>query len=355
MNNPLFNLLQDTIIVPGYKIYKNFFTKPSIRKNCNRISDYIFKYSKETSLIMLLFNAVSIMSSHSAQIRGLKKSDRENKDYLIKQEKKERWLDLGLTIAPPFMINNYLKKKLGTGEWATKESMTKLKDLVGPVVGASREDLYQIDTTTTKETICKMTSRGINGILKKFDQISENKNAQKPVKDFLEKQNANIKNKLKNYALRFPVADTEIIATDFDDMVRKGRVSEKLRSQLRNGRAYDELCGEVNGILIMATLGYTVLASSVITPIFKNIMANRAYEKELKKMGETKESIKRKGRFSYNKTPIKYDDTGTFDTFSDTGGIFNMEKQKKPEQSNSIFNTFNTYNKIASQSSRLRI
>ena len=43
----------------------------------------IFEKSKEMPVIMLGLNAISTLSSHISQINGLRKSKRENKDYLI--------------------------------------------------------------------------------------------------------------------------------------------------------------------------------------------------------------------------------------------------------------------------------
>ncbi len=354
-----FGLIQDTVIVPVYNFYNKYLGRNARNSCCNNIANFIFKYSQETDIIMLLCNAISVCSSHISQMNGLRKSNRENKDYLITQEKQEMGVDLALSIIPPFLINRFLRKKLESGAWTTKEAKDKLVNLVAPVVGASKDELYSTDhIRPISESIGVIVSKITSSILEKH------KNLPKPLAEPITKLDTHIKSKLPDFATVFYKPSTEVIATDFDNMVREKRVSKKLQQKLRNGSAYDELCGQTNGLLILATIGYLVLASNVIMPILKNKLSNRSYEKQLNEMGETKESIKRKKRFDSVKNPIIYENKEVFNIFTDnfktlsTGkqeNIFNIEKQKEPEKYSRTFNNFDTYNKIVSQSTGLRI
>ncbi len=350
-------LMQDTVLVPVKKLLNNYIGKMKLKTYCNKFADFVFKRSGETAMIMLFFNAVSIISSHLAQIGGLKRSKRENKDYLITQEKKELALDIGLTIIPPFMINRFLEKKLESGQWTTKEAKEKLVNTIAPVVGASRDDLYSTShIKPVKETLGVFAARITGALLdKKKDPQAES---------MLKTLDEKIRSTLPDFALITRDPSLTDITTNFDNMVREKRVDRKLTQTLRNGRAYDDLCGQNTGLLIMATLGYTIIASNIIMPVLKNIMANHSYEKQLEKMGETKESIKRKERFKYTKNPVIQDDKNLFNVFSTYDSLqssgkqkntFNIEKQKEPEKSVSRFQTFEKYNTIYSQSTGLRI
>ncbi len=355
MKNPV-KYLQDLVIVPVYKFYKNFLSKNARHSYCKNIANFIFNYSKETALIMLFFNAVSILSSHIAQIGGLKKSKRENKEYLISQEKKELGLDLILTIIPPFLLNNFLKKKLDAGLLTTPEAREKLINIAAPVVGVARDELYSTDhIRPIKETVSSVLSRGTTAIM-------QNKKTPKFLFNSVKNLDKKLKSTLPNYALKLPAPNLEDICTDFNNLAKDKRISPKVLKQFRNGSAYDELCGQNNGILIMATIAYTILASNIIMPILKNKLANKEYEKQLAKMGETKESIKRKKRFEYNNFPvIKVEENSTFNIFSNSDNTTSTNNPNKisphisPPVKENIFSEFNPYMNISSQPIGLRI
>lgn len=359
MKTPM-NILQDFVVVPLHQVYKKVFSKKARGKFFNTVTDFIFDCSKETALIMLVFNAISIMSSHIAQIGGLKKSKRENKEYLITQEKQELGLDLILTIIPPFMLNNFLKKKLESGEITTREARDKLINVVAPVVGASRDELYSTEhIRPIKETLASVTSKLSTTILKKNQKLPAK------VEDVIRKVDKKAKSILPDAATILPSVSLEDIASDFDNLAKEKRISSGILKKFRNGSAYDDLCGQNNGILIMTTIAYSILASNIIMPILKNKLSNRSYEKQLAKMGETKESIKRKKRFEYNNAPILSDkDKNFFNVFSNSDNSVTRTKQdsllisekiKEPERITNPFQSFDTYNTIASQSLGLRI
>lgn len=354
MKTPL-NLLQDSIIVPLYKFQKDFLSKNAVHASCKKVANFVFNCSKETALIMLIFNAVSIMSGHISQIGGLKKSNRENKDYLISQEKKELALDLGLTIVPPFLLNNYLKKKLESGAITTPEAKEKLVNLVAPVVGVSKDELYSTaHIRPIKETIASVCSKFTDAILK------NDKKMPKALEETLINLDQKFKSKLPDYVSKFPSPTLEDIATDFDNLAKENKISQGILKKLHNGSAYDDLCGQNNGILIMATIAYTILASNVVMPILKNKLANRSYEKQLAKMGETRESIKLKNKFkqcSYS----TFEDSDIFTPFGNTDSSLSKNKETNifdsfnPPPKKDTFSSFNAYSKISSQSSGLRI
>ena len=359
MKAPL-KVLQKIIFTPLHKFHKNFLSRNARGKFFCTVSDFVFDCSKETALIMILFNAVSIFSSHFSQIKGLKKSNRENKEYLISQEQKECFLDMVFSLIPPLYINSFLKKKLESGVLTTKEAREKLINVVAPVVGASRDELYSTEhIRPLKETFASLSSKILNLILKKNKKLPVN------VESFIRSLDKKAKAVLPDSVTRMPFVTLEDIACDFDNLAKEKRISAGILKKFRNGSAYDDLCGQNNGILILTTIAYSVLASNIIMPILKNKLSNRSYEKQLAKMGETKESIKRKKRYEFHNTPILSEkDSKLFEAFSNSDNsttkakqdnIFASEKIKEPEKIPRPFNSFDSYSKIASQSLGLRI
>lgn len=354
MKTPL-NFLQDSLIVPVYNFHKNFLSKNALNSSCKKVANFVFNCSKETALIMLIFNAVSIVSSHLSQIGGLKKSNRENKDYLLSQEKKELALDLGLTIVPPFLLNNFLKKKLESGVVTTPEAQEKLVNLVAPVVGVSKDELYSTEhIRPVKETLASIGAKFTGAVLK------HDKKMPKGLEETLINLDQKFKSKLPDYVSKFPSPTLEDIATDFDNLAKENKISKGILKKIYNGSAYDDLCGQNNGILIMATIAYTILASNVIMPILKNKLANRSYEKQLAKMGETKESIKRKKMLKQCDYSI-FEENDLFSSFSNVDSVLSNKNETnvfdtfKTPPKKDTFSSFNTYSRIASQSNGLRI
>lgn len=290
--------IQDKLVVPVTRFRERYISRAGLYNGCQKIANFIFNRSKETALIMLVFNAISVLSSHYSQMRGLRKSNRENKDYLIKQEKTEMYLDCLLTIVPPFLLNNALKKKFDSGQWTTRSSLEKMVDTVAPYVGAQKKELYNTDhIVPVWETI----KDGVKTLIK---SLKDNHKLPKFISDRINVTAVDPNKKV-------PAATMPQILKDFDKRA-KGKVDG-----FYNKSAYDDIWGQRNGLLIMATIGYTIIASNIIMPILKNKISNYFYNKQLKEQGETPESIKRKKRYN---TLMEFpkDDSDT------SGNIFNI-------------------------------
>ncbi len=319
--NKCLTFLKEKVFNPAYNINQKYFGKYARISYCKKISNFIFNRSKETALIMLVFNSISIISSHLSQIGGLKRSKRENKDYLINQEWKELGLDLAFTIVPPFILNNFLMKKFDSGQWTTKSARNYLIDTIAPTVGASKNELYSLDHIKPfKESIVN-TKDEIITTLKKSNKLPK----------FLDDK---IKMPKVKPIKPAPMVALEDITTDFD-IIKKGNFKP-----FYNGKAYDEINGQRNGLLILATIAYTVIASNIIMPILKNKLSNYSYKKQLEKQGETPESIKRKKRFSYNTHPVlDINENTTFSNFLTK----NTSKETNKPVVSSTFDTFKKY------------
>jgi len=350
MKRPELNF-QKHILKPLYKLKHDILTPAAFKKGCQNMAEFIYKYSKETALIMLGFNAISILSSHISQIGGLKRSNRENKDYLITQERNELILDTVFTVIPPFLIDNFLKKKIDGGEIITKEFQNKMVNYVAPCVGACKEDLFYTEhLIPVKEQLASISSRVLGSLI-------NNKKVPNNIKEKLKNLKVKAESVLPEINTHVPHPSIEDFVIDFEERTTKSQIPPDILKNFYHGSAFDDIWGMRNGLLIMATLGYTVLASCILTPILKNIMSNRSYDRYLKKKGETKDSIKRKSRFSFANIPI--DTEKQTDLFSPTEFTPEIREQvnlrttpllQPPKRE--IFNTF--YN-TSSQSKGLRI
>ena len=146
--------IQNRILVPLYHFQKKYLSREMASTACKKTANFIFKRSTDTAFILLALNAISTITSHLAQIGGLKRNKRDNSDYLINQEWQELGLDIIFTIIPPFILNNFLMKKLDSGQWTTRSARKNLLDTIAPTVGATRDDLYNTQhIVPVKETL----------------------------------------------------------------------------------------------------------------------------------------------------------------------------------------------------------
>lgn len=341
-------ILRKTVFGPLYRFHRDYLSRNARHNNIYKpIANFIFERSKEMPVIMLGLNAISTLSSHISQINGLRKSKRENKDYLITQEFGELGFDLALSIIPPFILNNYLTKKLDSGVWTTKSARKHLLDTIIPTVGATEEELYNIDHIIPFKENLRNTKNSILLTLKKKNKIPKN------LLSRLNIQEPDLNKKI-------PIVRMEQITTDFD-IIRKNKYKG-----FYNGSAYSEINGQRNGLLVMAAIGYTIVVSNIVLPILKNKFSNYMYNKQLKKMGETKESIKRKKRYNnLAQTAEVKNEENIFNIFSNSDNTITQEKildrsiysslMYERFENKNVFNEVNNFSRISSQSNGLRI
>ncbi len=343
-------LLSKYVITPVYKFYKNYIgLEARHNKLYKPVANFIYENGKDIPVVMLAFNAISIISSHINQWIGLNKSKRENKDYLKKQEMVDLGLDISLSIIPPFILNNYLTKKLDSGLWTTKSGRDNLMYLVAPAAGVEIKDLYNTDHIVPVREQFTRAKNSLLKTLKKKKVISDNLFSK-----------LNIIEKDPN--LKIPIAGTEELVTDAD-VVAKGK---KAFEKFRNKSAYSEIWDQRNGYLVMAAIAYTVVVGNVVLPILKNKISNYLYNKELEKKGETKEGLKRKKRFNSLAQTTQIDDNqNIFEAFSNSDN--SVTKEKIPDRilyknllevdtgQKKTFSDVQFMGRITSQSDRLRI
>ena len=326
-----FELLSKNIFGPLYKFRKKFLSRSALYNICNKMANFIFEKSKDVPIIMIALNALSIFSSHLAQINALKKSNRENKDYLINQERIELGLDLVLTTVFPSMINNALRKKLEGGEFTTRITEYNLKNIVAPAAGVTEKELCD---TSHILPFWKSVKNSINSLGLAIK--GKMKSQPKELWDFLKVKEPDL-----NAAV--PTAKLFDIAIDADVSKKSGF------KNLYNGKAFDDMVGAVDGTLIISTILYLILVSNVVMPIIKNLLANRAYKKQLEKTGETPESLQRKMKYDALKTDIAVKNNNIFKEFTNNNPVKKVTKSDlyykgnaDNQYKNNIFNTFNS-------------
>ena len=333
MNMP-FDILSKYVCGPIHRLRIKYFSRSALYNCCNTMANFIFEKSKDLPVVMIALNSLSLLSSHLAQINALKKSNRENKDYLINQERAELGLDLIFTTVFPSMINNALRKKLEGGQFTTRMTEYNLKNVVAPAAGVTEKELCD---TSHILPFWKSVKSSINslGLAVKKKMKSKPKELWKIL---------NFKEPDLNKAV--PTVSLFDIAVDADASKRSGF------KNLYNGRAFDDMVGAVNGTLIITTILYLIVVSNMLMPIIKNLLANRAYKKQLEKAGETPESIKRKMKYASLRTDISLNDNNKiFSEFlnnnpvkSDNISNVSYKKANFNAPKNNIFKDFKNYN-----------
>lgn len=333
MNNAPLNIMQK-ISAPIQKATKAF-------------ANYVYSNSKDVATMMLFAFGASTFSSHIAQRNGLRKSNRENKEFLIKQENTELFLDLALTIIPPFLLKNILNKKFLKGEILTKSDNDFLQFTMSPLVKMTKADMFaQPEKMPVREIIGDKVN-SIKGVVKNSRLLPENYT-----------QNIKINNVVN---VKKPAPSLEDCAHKFDSIVKQYKNNILLmpdekskraiiaaRDGLYKGSAYSDICGEKEGLLIIATVLYTIITANIIMPILKNKIANDRYRRELALRGETPESIRRKKRFNFYDSGInKLSGNNIFNSVKRFGEVGknsdndNCEKSNLNPFHNKVFSEFN--------------
>ncbi len=335
-------------------------------------SNIVYSGSKRMDIVMLLFNAIAILSSHTAQIHGLEKSNRENKEFLIELEEKERKIDLALTLIPPLIINSIISRKLEKGEITTRYAEKALDKVVQdaglPDAAIYSKVTHKANFLRNVSDICKFLKQkgndypliqdfvvSIMSFTKKFmhDEFPAiYKNIEKKFREYNEylKRYSDYKNKV-----------TWGIVKKWDTLDRdyKFAGTNPTGDLLTNGSAIDEIEGMKNGILTASFIAYSILASNIIMPFFKNRWTNQEYDRGLKEMGETRESMRRKRRFEFNDNPVTEKSKDIFNVFED-----NTNSNMNPMQAsviseavkvNNPFNAFDKYTNLAFKNAGLKI
>ena len=212
------------------------------------------------------------------------------------------------------------------------------------------------------EYIRPVTETIIGGIAKISNAISNNKKLTPNTQEQFKKFSNYCKSHIEDIDSKYIPRSIEEITAYFDDMGH--RVSPTIKNKLRNGKAYDEIQGMVNGLCIAGVIGYSILVSNVLMPILKNKISRKNKDKQLAAMGETRESIKRKKRFAYTQLEQTTPESNIFDTFNyfESTNIKESKVSKEqiytpitPYKESKTFESFNTYSRLSSQPNRLRI
>ncbi len=220
------------------------------------------KYAQDSAKALLHLGAVGWILSSLAQLFMIttnKDISKEKKKFLIPQEASDGLVNVGLyytiTSAIKYLADNFVEDaKIYTKN--THEIVSKIKANIVSIpsyIGGARDDLKKAGLVTEKE-------------------------AKKAVSSFY----AGLKKYLKTY--KDPIPDESYFTkclenSPFDFSKVKNR--KFLLDLLEKGEK--EFKGLKTGVGTIATIGASVLASSVITPIVRNKIANKFQDKSLRK------------------------------------------------------------------------
>lgn len=220
------------------------------------------KYAQDSAKALLHLGAVGWILSSLAQLFMIttnKDISKEKKKFLIPQEASDGIVNVGLyytiTSAIKHLADNFVEDaRIYTQN--TYEIVSKLKTgiiAIPAYIGGARDDLQKSRLISAKEAK-KAVSSFYTG-LKRYIKVYGNKNPAE----------SNFTLSLKDCPFDFSNPEQRKILLD---LLEKG---EK------------EFKGLKTGVGTIATIGASVLASSVITPIVRNKIANRFQDKSLRK------------------------------------------------------------------------
>ncbi len=332
-------------IAPLYKFRKKYLSSDAIYKYCHKFSGFVFKRSTDMALIMILLNGLAIYLAHNAQIAGLEKSHRENKDFLIGQEKVEKKLDLVFTLIPPVLIDNFVQKKLESGQFITRLTENNLKYKIAPAGGVLIQELGDISYIKPFRKVLYGAVCNLGLYIKKLMKSKPEKLWKK----------LNIQKPFLNEAV--PAANI------FDIAIEAEAATENKIEGLYNKSAYDDTVGQFEGLRKIVSISSLIIISYLLMPIVKNKLAAYNYKKYLEKIGETPESLKRKNLYnSLKNIEFNKDNKNIFREFntdnkdvSEPPPELLRYKHLKTQKTDKIFNEITFYKKSSSHSAGLRI
>lgn len=323
-----FRIVNRLVFVPLSKIRHSVLSKRGFYKACHKFSDINYYCSQDTSLAMVLSTSLAVFASHCAHIAGLKRSNRENKEFLLEQEKAEFKTDLALTIIPPFLIDRFFKIKVDAGECTTHEIRRRMECGILLHYGKGRKDVYNTEHIKSMKELGKFL---IEVIAKKIKNLKLKLLGAKIIEKAIKFPN------VKMYS-----TPLEKFAMDLDWQNKFGLADNFDGFNFYKNSAYSDMVNQTNGLKVLPTLVYTAVMSAIVVPICKNLIANRMYKEQLALVGETPESAKRKKRYGNLKDMGGANSKPLFESFTP---VFKSSSKNNSSGKDNIFAEFNNITK----------
>lgn len=218
-------------------------------------------YSEDVGKALIQLGVVGWIFSALAQVVMLAKNDKissKDKKFLIPQEIADGAVNVGMYFAICQTLKSYGDKLCEKG----KIILRSTDDVLGKVKGDNQTVQNYIEGITDNLRRAKLiavpnkkTSLSVlyEALIKDFDNVKELKKQRIDLEDsFFFEKNPIIKNK----------ADKDVLL----EAVKK---------------AQSEFKANKNGIGVIATIGGSVLACNLITPVFRNLVANKFQKKHI--------------------------------------------------------------------------
>ena len=348
------HLFLTKIINPAMKFRAEHLSIHGLKKDIPAFVDFLFKKSDETAVMLLVFNAISILSSHANQIIGLAKTplkktnekesakELKTKRYLITQELTELGLDIVLTIVPPFLLTGALSRKLYSGEWLSKNTKKKIIKEFEGVLGVERDELFYVKPKL------KFTDKvGID--LLKMSSVIKNDEKLAPkfrgVTEFIDKK---IKVEIPKKQYKFDTVSLKELAANYDQAVKSlpFKLVQEKKDLFRNGSAYDDIIGQIEGTKTLAAIAYTAVFSAIVTPFLKNIIANSLFKQE---------KVAVENVVTPTPVPVKPAVSSNFDTFAQFNSTVKPNTVVNKTPNKQLFSEFNNSYSGLNYSGRMKI
>lgn len=346
------HLLLTKIFNPAMKFRAEHLSVHGLRKDIPTFFNFLFKKSDETAVMLLVFNAISILSSHANQIIGLAKSplkksnnkesanELKTKRYLITQELCELGLDIVLTIVPPFLLTGALSRKLYSGEWLSKDTKKKIINEFEGVLGVQRDELFYVKPKIKFNQKVGISLAKFSSKIKEDDKLFSKF---KKLSEFIDK---NVKVDIPKRQYKFDTVSLKELAANYDQAVKALplKLMKEKQALFRNGSAYDDIIGQIEGTKTLAAIAYTAVFTAIVTPFLKNIIANSLFKKEK----VANENV-------VTPAPLRPVVSSNFDTFAQFNSTVKPNTVVKPTQNKPLFSEFNNSYSGLNYSGRMKI
>lgn len=209
-----------------------------------------------TGTIGWLFSAIAQVTMISTN----KNIDKKEKQFLIPQEIADGAINVGLFFTISKLIKDYADNLVETGKIALKKTDSIIDKLNNTNMNNS---LY------------------IKDVAAKYTEIIKKSNIDDSVKQSI------LKGRSKYTSLFYEkaISEFENLSTQKTNNLFVNKTNKELLNLLKQGQK--EFHGFKNGVGVIAAIGASVLASNIVTPVCRNIVANK-FQDNSKKRQEKK-------------------------------------------------------------------
>jgi hypothetical protein len=166
------------------------------------------------------------------------------------------------------------------------------------------------------------------------------------VTDFIDKK---IKVEIPKKQYKFDTVSLKELSANYDQAVKSLplKLMQEKQALFRNGSAYDDIIGQIEGTKTLAAIAYTAVFSAIVTPFLKNIIANSLFKQE--------KAAVEKNLVTPAPAPVKPTVSSNFDTFAQFNSTVKPNIVVNKSQNKQLFSEFNNSYSGLNYSGRMKI